>query len=325
MTGAIMRGGYRGQTATDSAVSGPASGAGETSVEKTASDEQSGLAGSAETGVAGPAEAAGDVMAPDSNYSGGSAGQSSAGAGSVGSVGSTGTAAGLPSTQMVIKTADYRIEIAPGEFDDKYSQLAAIAAKYGGYVVSGDTRSGEDQLKHGTVTIRVASANDGFGKAQAEIDSLGNVTSRKISGDDVSEEYVDLQSRLRNAQAQEAQMLELMKKAATIEEILTVQARLADIQAEIEQIKGRLQYMDTRIQYATITVDLRETGGEGSDGGSGQDIEWGFVESLRYAGWLAVQSVNFVIVSLGIIIPVLVIGLGLFLLGRLVVKRMRER
>ena len=71
--------------------------------------------------------------------------------------------------------------------------------------------------------------------------------------------YVDLQSVCVTPEAQETQMLELMKKAQTIEEILTVQSRLAEIQSQIEQIKGRMKYMESRTDFATITVDLRET------------------------------------------------------------------
>ena len=95
--------------------------------------------------------------------------------------------------------------------------------------------------------------------------------------------------------------------------------------AQIEQIKGRIQYMDSRTDYATITVDLRETKDGGSGETAGQEINWGFVDSLKYAGWLAVQSVNFVIVSLGIIIPVLLIGLVVFLLAYRLVRRLRNR
>ena len=193
-------------------------------------------------------------------------------------------------------------------------------------MVSGDTRTGGDELKRGNITIRVTSANDSFTKAQAEIDGLGKVTSKKISGQDVTEEYVDLQSRLRNAEAQEAQMLELMKRAQTIEEILTVQSRLADIQSQIEQIKGRMKYMESRTDFATITVDLRETrdGGGETDNGGGTD--WGFVSSLKYAGWLSVQTVNFVIVALGVIIPVTLMALVIYLLVyRLVIWQRHRR
>lgn len=219
----------------------------------------------------------------------------------------------LPSTQRIIQSADYQVEVAQGEFNDKYSQISAIAAKYGGYVVSGDTRSSGDELKRGSITIRVASGNDNFTKAQADLEGLGNVTSRKVSGQDVTEEYVDLQSRLRNAEAQETQMLELMKRAQTIEEILTVQSRLAEIQSQIEQIKGRMKYTESRTDFATITVDLRETK-EGVSETESVGTNWGFIDSLKYAGWLAVQTLNFVIVALAVIVPLTFMGGGLAIL-----------
>lgn len=218
----------------------------------------------------------------------------------------------LPDGQRVVQTADYKIEIAPGEFNDKYSQITALAAKYGGYVVSGDSRSSGDELTSGVITFTVANTGDNFTKVQAELDGIGNVTSRRISGQDVTEEYVDLQSRLRNAEAEEAQLLTLLEKAQTIDEILMVQSRLSEIRSQIEQIKGRIKYMESRTDFATITVDLRETGESGEE--DSDDIDWGFVESLKYAGWLAVQTLNFVIMALGLLIPIILIAALLYLL-----------
>ncbi|MHB1389802.1 MAG: DUF4349 domain-containing protein [Thermoleophilia bacterium] len=228
----------------------------------------------------------------------------------------------LPSTQLVIQNADYEIEVAAGDFQDRYNQVTALAAKYGGYVVSANTRkTGEEKPLTGSITIRVANTADNFARAQAELDGMGTVIRKDISGQDVTQEYVDLQSRLRNAQAQEAQLLSLMQKAQTIDEILSVQGRLSDIQLQIEQLKGRQQYMQGRTDFASISVDLRETsaGADGDTGGS--QTNWGFVDSLEYAGWLAVQTVNFVIVSLGIIIPAGLIATLIIALG----YRLRRR
>jgi hypothetical protein len=302
LTGAVIRGGYQGKTAPESgAVSDTSTPSNDLqTMEKAIGSAEPGNTG--ETAAGAPAGGvSGTSAAPDS-----SAGQA------------------LPSTQKIIQTADYQIEVAPGEFNDRYSQLTAIAVKYGGYVVSGDIRSNGDDLKRGGITIRVASINDNFTKAQAEIDGLGNVTSKRISGQDVTEEYVDLQSRLRNAEAQEAQMLELMKKAQTIEEILTVQSRLADIQSQIEQLKGRMKYMESRTDFATITVDLRETGNGGGEPDS-NGIDWGFVESLKYAGWLAVQTVNFVIVALGVIVPLTLMATIIYIVVYWIMRKRRAR
>lgn len=222
---------------------------------------------------------------------------------------------GLPSTQRVIQNADYEIEVATGDFQDRYNQVTALAARYGGYVVIANTRkTGEDRPLTGSITIRVANTGDNFTRAQTELDSMGTVIRKDISGQDVTQDYVDLQSRLRNAEAQEAQLLSLMQKAQSIDDILTVQSRLADIQLQIEQLKGRLQYVEGRTDFASISVELREaTDGIPDTGGSGTN--WGFVDALEYAGWLAVQTVNFVIMAMGIIIPVGLISALLLALG----------
>lgn len=237
--------------------------------------------------------------------------------------GSAASSPSLPSSQRVIKTADYTIEVAQGEFDGKYSEIKAVAARYGGYVVSADARSYGEDLMRGTISIRVASSVDNFDRAQNDIDALGNVKSRKISGQDVTEEYVDLQSRLRNYEAQEAQMLALMQRAQTIEEILSVQSRLSEVQSQIEQIKGRITYMESRTDFATITVDLRETKDGGAQETGGTD--WGFVESVEYAGWLAVQTFNFVIMAMGIILPLILMASLVYLLIRKLVQWRRVR
>ncbi|MHB0866146.1 MAG: DUF4349 domain-containing protein [Thermoleophilia bacterium] len=222
---------------------------------------------------------------------------------------------GLPLTQRVIQNADYEIEVATGDFQDRYSQVTALAARYGGYVVTANTRkTGEDRPLTGSITIRVANTGDNFTRARTELDGMGMVIRKDISGQDVIQDYVDLQSRLRNAEAQEAQLLSLMQKAQSIDDILTVQSRLADIQLQIEQLKGRLQYIEGRTDFASISVELREaTDGIPDTGGS--DTNWGFVDALEYAGWLAVQTINFVIMALGIIIPVGLISALLFTLG----------
>jgi len=299
LTGAIIRGGYQGDTAAVSTTEADSNAvSSEFRTMEDAAGAEPGSTGA--TGATGAFPGDAGVAAP--------------------ATGGNTTLPPLPQADKVILTADYSIDLAPGEFDERYASLAAIATRYGGYVLSADSQTGADGLKHGSFTIRVANVDDNFNRAQADIDGLGTVTSKKQSGQDVSEEYVDLESRLRNAQAQEAQMLALLQKAQSVDEILMIQSRLSEIQAEIEQLKGRISYMDTRTGYATIAVDMREKadgGGEPESGGT----DWGFVESLRYAGWLAVQTVNFVIMALGVIIPVALMAAALYLAASWLVRR----
>jgi len=267
-------------------------------------------------GLYGPAGNGGSQSRSAENGSAGPAGISGAPFPTSGIAGDS-AIAGLPSTQKVMQTASYEIEVPKGDFQASYDRINAMAGKYGGYVVSAETRkSGEDQPLTGTISIRVATAQDGFTRALAELDGVGTVLVRDISGQDVTEEFVDLQSRLRNAEAQEAQLLALMQKAQTIDEILIVQSRLSEIQSQIEQIKGRINYMESRTDFATISVSLRESGAAAVTPSSDTTTDWGFVDSLVYAGWLAVQSLNFIIMSLGVIVPLALIGGIVFAAGR---------
>ena len=107
----------------------------------------------------------------------------------------------------------------------------------------------------GTVTIRVPA--DAYSSVMTQLRALSKeVLSETSDASEVTEEYTDLQSRIRNLEATEAQYLTLLTKAEQIPDILTVQDRLNQVRGEIEQAKGRLQVLDDLTALATITVRL---------------------------------------------------------------------
>jgi hypothetical protein len=88
----------------------------------------------------------------------------------------------------------------------------------------------------------------------------GRVLHDSINSQDVTEEYVDLSSRLRHEQAQEAQLLEIMRQARKISDILAVRNELSSVQQEIERIQGRLRYLANRVDLSTLTVEIVQKG-----------------------------------------------------------------
>ncbi len=247
----------------------------------------------------------------------GSGAQDASGAGSAGTTGE------IPSVRKVIRTADYEIEVPAGEFQEKYGKVTDLAARYGGYVVSADTTASDEEgaIDSGTITIRIADVDGNFEAAMSELDELGTVVSRDVSGEDVTDQYVDLQSRLRNAQAHEASLLDLMARAVTVDEMLMVESELNVVRSEIEQLQGQINYIEHRADYATISVKLREEDAAADDADGDDGLIWGFTDALRYSGWLAVQTVNFVIMALGVVIPVAL----LLTLFTVVVYRLMQR
>ena len=136
-------------------------------------------------------------------------------------------------------------------------QIAEMADKYSGWVVSSNSWK-DNQRIYGNISIRVAAAY--FETAIAELHALAvDVKSETTSGQDVTEEYVDLQAQLRTLQASEDQLLALMEKAGSVEEILAVQRELTNTRTKIEQIQGRMQYLEQSSATSLITVNLEES------------------------------------------------------------------
>jgi len=161
----------------------------------------------------------------------------------------------LPSTEerMIVRTGEMALVVE--DVVDTRDEIAQLAVKYDGYVVSSRI-SGEEQEMRGHISIRVPDGK--FESALAELRDLAiRVTSESTSSQDVTEEYVDLESRLKNAQATESQYLALLQKAADVEDILRIYERLSQVRREIEQIKGRMQYLERTSSMSLISVSLK--------------------------------------------------------------------
>jgi hypothetical protein len=148
---------------------------------------------------------------------------------------------------MVVFTA--RIELEVGDVDSTLDDLLALTEDYGGFIASVNTRSGT-----GAITIRVPQT--WFYDAVSDVEGLGEVQNRDIKGEDVTEDYVDLQARLSNLERQEERLNEILALGTTVEEVLKVEKELERVRGEIEGLKGEIQYLESRVELATITVLL---------------------------------------------------------------------
>jgi hypothetical protein len=167
------------------------------------------------------------------------------------------SAGGLPPIgPAVVKTASLEVQVAKGDFDQSFQTAMQVAGRYGGYVESSSTSG--TRIHSGSLTIRVPST--AFDRAMADLTGLGTVQSRSVSGQDVTNQYVDLNARLRTWEAQEAVLLRLMKRATSVEATLRVQSNLQDVQFRIEQIKGQLRVLENQTELATIDVSMHEPG-----------------------------------------------------------------
>jgi hypothetical protein len=158
--------------------------------------------------------------------------------------------------RMIIWTGD--ISLVVKDAGESLEQVEAIARDLGGYVVNSSSWYQEEQLR-ARLTIRVPAEE--FDTAMARLKDLAiRVESRNVSAQDVTEDYTDLDSRLRNLEATETELLELLtevrERTRKAEDVLAVHRELSNIRGQIEQVKGRMQFLEKMTAMATINIEL---------------------------------------------------------------------
>lgn len=223
---------------------------------------------------------------------------------------------GSPATRLpsvgpaVIKTARLEIEVGHDGLEEAIDDAVAVAEQAGGFVLS--TRLENEATGRGSLVLRIPAEN--FETTLAGLDDLGKVEGRTVAGEDVTEEFVDLEARLRNFEAQEAALLRLLERARTIAGTIRVQRELTPVQLEIERIRGRLRFLDDQTSLGTVTLSLREAGAVVSRPST-------IAKAWREAGAVLLGVIAALIVSLGFIVPAAV----LILLALVAYRRIRPR
>jgi hypothetical protein len=227
--------------------------------------------------------------------------------------GETAVALGAPELPgigpSVIKNASLRVEVEHGGFKEAFQEATGVATAHGGFVVSSESEG--ERARRGSLVLRVPS--DRFEEAVQDLRELGTVRNERIGTEDVGQEFVDLEARLRNLRAQEVVLLRLMDRAETIQDTIRVQRELTKIQLEVEQIEGRLRYLRDRTSFATISLHVVEAGVAPSQTGT---IGRAWERALE----TAVALVAGAITVLGVVVPLGAVAL----VGWLVYRRVRR-
>lgn len=164
----------------------------------------------------------------------------------------------LPS--KVVKTGSVTLQVAGGRLSDTMANLSTQAVGLGGFVASSAQSSGS--FSSGDVTLRVPTAS--FEALVSDVQRLGKVTTLTTTGQDVTSQYVDLQARIQSLQSARTQFQQILAKAQTIPDILSVESQIADLQTQIEQLQGQLQVLNDQANYSTLTAHITEVSNAGT-------------------------------------------------------------
>jgi uncharacterized protein DUF4349 len=161
--------------------------------------------------------------------------------------------------RKIIRNADITIEVTSPT--DAQHRVTSIAESHGGFVVTSEAKQRENsdparRTLDFKLVVRVPS--DQFGVAFDEIKSLaGNTPEEHVASQDVTEDFIDLEARIKTQKALEAQFLEIMRQAHKVEDALEVQTQIADVRTEIEKLEGRKRFLENRSSLSTITVNIQ--------------------------------------------------------------------
>jgi hypothetical protein len=170
--------------------------------------------------------------------------------------GSSTSGSGTGGTPLIIKQG--QIHLLVKDTDQSIDRLTQIVSDSGGYIVSNRVwiePFREENYKYASYTIAVPA--DQFESTLLRLRALSlRVVDESSSGQDVSEEYVDLQSRLANLEATRDRIRGFLDQAQTVEESLRINQELSNIEDQIEQVKGRMNYLSGRAAFSTIAIQL---------------------------------------------------------------------
>lgn len=209
----------------------------------------------AANGSAGEAESSAQMAADEDAASSAGGESGGAGEGAGGGIAAETLAGAEAFNQKIIYTANLTMQV--DELAAAAGKLRTAITQSGGYILQfQDTRyNGEIGSSY---TIKVPAA--GFMPFIDRIEQIEHRSfERNIGGKDVSEEYVDLEARLKAKQLVEARLLEMMDKAAKADDLLKFSEQLGQVQEEIERIQGRLRYLDNNVAFSTVELSMYQT------------------------------------------------------------------
>ena len=152
--------------------------------------------------------------------------------------------------RIIVRTVTMSLVVA--DVAESVDRIAGVAVNFDGWVVSTDRSTGHDAF----VAIRVPAHK--LDDVVLQLRELATKVDHEISNSqDVTDEYVDTESRLRSLEATEQSLLELLGRAGSVEDALEVQRSLAELQAEIEAMKGRIRFLQQTSAFSLINVNLK--------------------------------------------------------------------
>lgn len=229
----------------------------------------------------------------------------------------------------IIYSSDVTVETTT--FDETVGQVDGLVQKYGAWVESSSVNGanyyqqshGYSSTRSANYTLRVPSAK--FSEIMSSFSELGNIPYSHVYTENVTSQYYDTEAHLKAYQTQENRLLEMMEKAETVEDIITIEDRLTELRYRIESLQSSLNNWDRRVSYSSIYLTIQEveeyTPEEVFNPNFWQKISIAFKNGIRAARQFLEDLVVFIVGAL----PVIVVLIPLVILVIWLVRKIAKR
>ncbi|MCB9232850.1 MAG: DUF4349 domain-containing protein [Bacteroidia bacterium] len=188
--------------------------------------------------------------------------------------------------RKLIKTGN--VEFQTPNMDSTRQKILTAVNQYHAYLASDQSWNSAGRVTN-TIVARIPAADfDPFMAAATQ--GVEKFEHKEISTQDVTEEFLDVEARLKTKKELEARYLELLKKANTVHEILDIEKQIGDLRAEIESTEGRLKYLTNQVSFSTLSLTFYEKVPEKT--GFGNKFSEGFKNGWEYLIWFFVLLTN---------------------------------
>lgn len=215
--------------------------------------------------------------------------------------------------EKIIRTAN--VTIRSGRVKEAYDSVISMVKKYDGIIANSSTSKYEEREE---ATLEIKIQPEHFLKFMDELKSVGDIESKNIIEEDVTEEYYDIEARLTNARKVRDRLFDLLNRAYKVEEVLKVEREIERVGEKTERLEGKLRYLNNKTDYARITVTIYNKRVRVVEK---IGIKKGFLKSFQYSIKFFFGIIWFVI----IIIPLIIIIIVLWMIIAWFIRRKRRR
>jgi len=204
----------------------------------------------------------------------------------------------IPAERKVIRNGSLSLEVR--RLDEALSAIRAATEKAGGYVTNESQGKDVYGARQGSITCRVPAA--ALDKTLAQFQALGRVEGVNVTAEDITEQYFNLEIRLRNQRDLEARFRALLDKPGNkVSDLLQIEREMARVRGEVDELEGRKRFWDSQVSLSTLTVQLHEP--RPAIVGEGGGVVGTLKSAFRQLGENLVETIAWLIASLGVIVP----------------------